>query len=121
MSKFLFLLAIIIGLGFYFFSRDENKNEIAAVMDIDITIEIADSPEERAKSLSGRESLNENAGLLFVHNQPGIYGIWMKDMKFPIDVIWLDENYRVVDIAYYVRPDSFPKVFEPKVPAKYIL
>ena len=45
----------------------------------------------------------------------------MKDMNFPIDVIWLDENYRVVDIAQDVRPDSFPKVFDPQGPAKYIL
>ncbi|TSC90524.1 MAG: hypothetical protein G01um10142_420 [Parcubacteria group bacterium Gr01-1014_2] len=42
-------------------------------------------------------------------------------MNFPIDVIWLDENYRVVDIAHNVRPDSFPEIFEPRAPALYIL
>lgn len=85
-----------------------------------IRIEVADTPEERIKGLSGRESLDENAGLLFVYDQPGIYGIWMKDMKFPIDVVWLDENYRVVDIVYDIQPDSFPEVFEPSKPALYI-
>lgn len=45
----------------------------------------------------------------------------MKDMKFPVDVIWLDKNYRVVDIVKDARPDSFPKVFEPSASAKYIL
>lgn len=71
--------------------------------------------------LSGRDKLDENAGLLFVHDGPGIYGIWMKDMRFPIDVIWLDEDYRVVDMAENVEPDSFPKIFEPSPPALYIL
>lgn len=42
-------------------------------------------------------------------------------MKFPIDVIWLDEDYLVVDIAQDVRPYSFPKIFEPQTPALYIL
>ena len=84
-------------------------------------IEIADTPEERIKGLSGRESFDENTGLLFIHDEPGIYGIWMKDMNFPIDVIWLDENYYIVDIASDVQPDSFPEVFEPGVPALYIL
>lgn len=88
---------------------------------VSLKVEIADTPEERVKGLSGRESLDENAGLLFIYDEPGIYGIWMKEMKFPIDAIWLDGNYRVVDIARDVQPDSFPKVFEPSKPAKYIL
>lgn len=86
-----------------------------------IRIEVADTPEKRIKGLSGRESLDENTGLLFIHDELGIYGIWMKDMKFPIDVIWLDADYRVVDIAGDVQLDSFPEVFEPSRLAKYIL
>ena len=88
---------------------------------MNLKIEIADTLEERIKGLSGRESLNENAGLLFVHSEPGIYGIWMKDMLFAIDVIWLDSEYRVVDMAHHVRPDSFPEIFEPSGLALYIL
>ena len=59
--------------------------------------------------------------MLFKYDEPGIYGIWMKDMKFAIDVIWLDGGYRVIKIAENVRPDSFPKVFEPNQPALYVL
>lgn len=86
-----------------------------------LRIEVAKTPEEKIKGLSGRESLDENAGLLFVYNEPGIYSIWMKDMNFPIDVVWLDEDYRIVDIAKDISPDSFPKIFEPAEPALYIL
>ena len=42
-------------------------------------------------------------------------------MNFPIDVIWLDKDFEVVDIAQNISPDSFPQVFEPKAPALYIL
>ncbi len=86
-----------------------------------LKIEIADTPEERIQGLSGRKNLAQNAGLLFVHSEPGIYGIWMKDMRFAIDVIWLDFDYRVIDIARDIQPDSYPQVFQPSVPALYIL
>lgn len=88
---------------------------------MNLKIEIADTPEKRILGLSGRDNLDESAGLLFVHNEPGIYGIWMKDMNFPIDVIWLDADYRVIDIARDVQPDSFPEIFEPSEQALYIL
>ena len=83
--------------------------------------EIADTPEKRIKGLSGRESLDEDAGLLFVYGEPGIYRIWMKDMNFPIDVIWFDQDYLVADMSRNIQPDSFPKIFKPLKPAKYIL
>lgn len=86
-----------------------------------LKLEIADTPGKRIRGLSGRDNLDKNAGLLFIYDQPEVYGIWMKDMNFPIDVIWLDEDYRVVDIAQDVRSDSFPTIFEPSKPALYIL
>jgi uncharacterized membrane protein (UPF0127 family) len=42
-------------------------------------------------------------------------------MKFPIDMIWLDENYNVVTIASNVSPNTFPKTFRPSVPSRYVL
>ncbi len=110
---FIFLVLIV--------KKDESQTKPVLEANPILEIEIADTPEERIKGLSGRESLSENSGLLFVHSQPGIYGIWMKDMKFPIDVIWLDADFRVVDIAKDIKPDSFPRVFEPSQPALYIL
>ena len=88
---------------------------------VNLDIEVADTPEKRIKGLSGRENLPENVGLLFVYDKPGLYGIWMKDMNFPVDVIWLDKDFKVVNIAQNISPDSFPQVFEPKAPALYIL
>jgi len=86
-----------------------------------LIIDIADDPEERTKGLSGRRSLAEGEGLLFVFDQPDFYGMWMKDMNFSIDIIWLDSTKEVVSIVEYVSPDTFPKVFKPTRAALYVL
>lgn len=88
--------------------------------------EVADLANERKKGLSNRESLDINKGILFVFEKSGAYGIWMKDMKFAIDIIWLDENRKVVDVATYAAPEPGDKddeltVYKPRSEAKYIL
>ena len=90
-----------------------------------LMIEVADTEATRQLGLSGRESLAKNAGLLFDFGKSGVHGIWMKDMNFPIDILWLDENFLVVDIKTNADPASYfqspPRVFEPSVPASYVL
>ncbi|NDE68348.1 DUF192 domain-containing protein, partial [bacterium] len=49
------------------------------------------------------------------------YGFWMKDMLFSIDMIWLDENFKVITVAEDISPNSFPQVFYPAQPARYVL
>lgn len=86
-----------------------------------IEVEIADDEAERARGLSGRAVLESNHGLLFIFDAPDRYGFWMKEMNFPIDIIWLDENWRVADISKNVSPDSYPQVFYPPRPIKYVI
>lgn len=86
-----------------------------------INIELADVAEERARGLSGRSNINESDGMLFVFNEPDFYSFWMRDMIFSIDIIWIDENYKIIDIARNVSPDSFPQKFQPQKMAKYVL
>ena len=87
----------------------------------EIRAEIADSSEERIKGLSGRGQLAEREGLLFVFDAPEKQGIWMKEMNFPIDIIWLDANKRILTVAENISPETFPKVFYPSAPALYVL
>jgi uncharacterized protein len=75
----------------------------------------------RQQGLSGVPSLPPNAGKLFVFEQPGIYGIWMKDMLFSIDIIWMDKDMKVVDIKPNVAPSTYPEVFYPSSEAMYVL
>jgi len=50
------------------------------------------------------------------------WGIWMKDMHIPIDIVWLDKNKKIVHIVKNVSPDnSTSKIFEPNTIAKYVV
>ena len=86
-----------------------------------IKVELASTPLEQAQGLSGRESLKENEGMLFVFDQPGKYSFWMKDMNFAIDMIWLTEDGEVVYIKKDARPESYPETYGPDKDAKYVL
>lgn len=89
--------------------------------DQDISLIVVNTNETRTMGLSGMESLPEDQAMLFVFNEPDKYGIWMKDMKFPIDIIWLDDQKKVVYIESDISPDTYPKVFTPEQESLYIL
>jgi uncharacterized membrane protein (UPF0127 family) len=86
-----------------------------------VTIEVADSDSERMQGLSGRESLEPGHGMFFIFDQPGLHGIWMKDMNFPIDIIWFDQYGELVYFEEHVTPESYPDTFFPKSPSLYVL
>lgn len=86
-----------------------------------IELLLALKSEEIIKGLSGKKSLGENQGMLFVFEKPDRYGFWMKEMNFPIDIIWIDENYKIIEITKNLKPDSYPKIFRPKKPAQFVL
>lgn len=86
-----------------------------------ITVEVAQSSSQRRRGLSGRESLAPDHGMLFVMPTEERHSFWMKDMKFPIDMIWIDERGTIVDILHDVTPDSYPTLFRSTVPVQFIL
>lgn len=86
-----------------------------------VRVELARSGAERARGLSGRDSLPEGTGMLFVFPQDGAYGFWMKDMRFAIDMLWLDVSGKVVHIVERAAPESYPRSFLPENPARYVL
>jgi uncharacterized membrane protein (UPF0127 family) len=63
-----------------------------------VKVQIAATDQTRQQGLSGREVLADDAGMLFVFDQPGTYPFWMKGMKFPLDFIWI-LNHKVVEIT----------------------
>jgi hypothetical protein len=86
-----------------------------------VTLDIADTEDERRLGLGGRESMPKNHGMLFVFEEKGERGIWMKDMKFALDIIWLNEYSEVIYIERNISPDTFPKVFGPQKPSSFVL
>jgi len=51
-----------------------------------------------------RSSLTKGRGMLLIFEKPGHYSIWMKNMKFPIDIIWMNEAAKVVHLTPQVQP-----------------
>jgi len=67
-------------------------------------VECVVSPEALRKGLSGRKGLPEGAGMLFLFPKLTEHTMWMPDMNFPLDVIWLDEHLSIVHISYGLQP-----------------
>lgn len=98
-----------------------NDKIILKIGDIRLQVEIADTQEKRVIGLSGRKSLGDRDGMLFVFDNESLHGIWMKDMNFAIDILWIDADYEIVDIKKNAKLDSYPEVFYPKNLSKYVL
>lgn len=71
---------------------------------VQLTTDIADTQEKKSKGLSVRDSMDENEAMLFLFNTESRHSFWMKGMKFPIDIIWLDSNKQVVHVEHSLEP-----------------
>ena len=83
----------------------------------------AESEATREQGLSGVRSLPAFGGLLMKFDTDQKWGIWMKNMHFPIDIIWLDKNKQVIYIVRDAQPDDSANrtVFTPKEDARYVI
>ena len=121
-------LVLVLLVFSFFYTQNKNlaerniENEIFSgirIQNKDFTILVVDTMEELALGLGGRNDLDE-AGMLFIFPEVGKHGIWMKDMRFAIDIFWLDENFRIIKVEKNTSPDTFPKTFYPEEPVKYV-
>ena len=71
-----------------------------------ILVDIALTDKQVQDGLSIKNSLNENEGMLFFLGEPRKASFWMKNMKFPIDIIWIDADKTVVHIEHSLQPCS---------------
>jgi uncharacterized protein len=86
------------------------------------TARVAKTGEERAKGLSDTGSLGDDQAMIFVYDTDGKWPITMKGMKYPIDIVWLDKDKKVVYIVKNATPASYPyDVFTPKEDARYVV
>lgn len=88
---------------------------------VEINADVAQTQAQLEKGLGGRDSLADKTGMWFVFPYPYQWGIWMKDMKFPIDIVWLDESLKIVTIKQNVSPETYPEAFYPTSLASYVL
>jgi uncharacterized membrane protein (UPF0127 family) len=86
--------------------------------------DISATPEQLTRGLSVKDTLTENEAMLFVFDVEAKHRFWMKDMKFPIDIIWISSDKIVVDIEHNLQPCDlglFCSTYEPEGDSLYVL
>ncbi|PIU42642.1 MAG: hypothetical protein CO034_01020 [Parcubacteria group bacterium CG_4_9_14_0_2_um_filter_35_11] len=111
----LVVLIILLALFIYYKRYSGSSLKSIKINDIEILVEIADTPEKRAKGLSDRQSLPENQGMLFLFDKPDFHSFWMKDTLIPLDFIWIRDD-KVVGITQNIKPEGYqpPHVLTPE-------
>jgi len=119
------LAALVLTLaGWFFWPRSATTPELKVGQAV-VRVEIRDDTNGRNLGLSGRSSLAENEGMLFIFDTPAVYEFWMKDMNFPLDFIWIN-NGLVVDLSEHIPPpdkltNEPPMTVRPKTPVTQVL
>lgn len=129
--KDIFLLVVIIGTVIFLYQKyggsftgtifGDDSVYTVYVENIALTVTLADSDAERVRGLSGVTSLSELGGKLFIFDDQQRHGIWMKEMQFPIDILWFNNNLELIHIEERVEPSTYPTVFAPNSDARFIL
>jgi len=121
-TAFIILLAgiVIISLVLMFLPAPSASNTIDSqvkslviINGISISVDLAQTQAQREQGLSGREQLNAGEGMLFLFNEPDYLRFWMKDMNFPIDIIFINDK-KIVDIVH-----NLPVPTKMDMPAAY--
>lgn len=135
---YLIIIAVIIGVSLYGFMGDEGRAQLrnmipfrrsaetaAATVRFDgvtVTADVASSAAQQSKGLSGRTSLAADTGMLFVFSQDASTAFWMKDMRFPIDIIWINDDTVVdLDADVPIVTSGSPPLYTPVTPVNYVL
>ncbi len=122
---FLLFFYVFFSINVEVFSEEINyaKALVTTSSGIQIHVEVADNLMKRRLGLGKRSHLKKNWGMLFVFDKLEKHHFWMKDMNFPLDIIWLD-NYRIVHIIKNVKPiqsGNPPPILKPLSPANFVL
>ena len=89
----LVVMAIVVFVGVYVWSQNHVNFESVKILlpdHTELTLEIAESAPQLSKGLSGRASLDQNHGIIFLFEESAQHRFWMKEMEFPLDFIWLE-------------------------------
>lgn len=114
---------IIIGAGLFLYFQDRQGQNRVCFERLCFNVELARTQDEQLRGLMEREKIEENEGMLFIFEKEDFYPIWMKNMRFPLDIIWLDQSGEVV----YLQKNALPcvtddcEIFWPIQKASYVL
>ena len=95
--------------------------KIITIGNVTVLAELATTSEQKGDGLSGRVSLQDGAGMLFVFDTPSVEGFWMKDMRFSLDIIYAAQDGTILTIHPDLSPQTYPTAYYPSAPASYVL
>jgi hypothetical protein len=104
-------------------NKTAGANHRVCVQNNCFNVSIADTPAERERGLMFVQSLKSDVGMLFIFEQSGLYPFWMKNTLIPLDIVWLDEDKKIVFIKNNALPcgaDACPNIV-PAAEARYVL
>jgi uncharacterized membrane protein (UPF0127 family) len=122
-----FVAAFVIALAALFIGRalstavsECGKPELL-LGDARILLTVAQTPSEQERGLSGHAPLAADEGMLFLFDDVRVKQFWMKDMGFPIDIIWISPEWKVNAWAANALPESYPALFTSPDNTQYVL
>jgi len=126
MSRYFYkeLLIVVLAIGAIVFVSKMDSSALPSTGEfggVSLRIEYATTTATRERGLGNRESIAPDQGMLFVFPKDERYGFWMKDTLVPLDIFWLNDKGQVVSIAQDVATSTYPNVFYPSAPARYVL
>ncbi len=122
----LILIAVAFALSFVWlrFSQEQFGKGEARLGGAVVRVDIASTIPTQRRGLSGRESLPDGTGMAFLFWAPARHAIWMKDMRFAIDIVWARDG-KIVDIAPNVPPPTVPdellRTYLPRLEADVVI
>ncbi len=118
---YLIIAALVLGGVAILSVHDWSQTSVITVEGVDYRVRVVDTPKERTQGLSGTTTLAPDEGMLFVFEEAGLHGFWMKNMNYAIDILWLNDELKPVAVTKNISPNSFPTIFYPPVPVRYVL
>lgn len=116
------IIVFLIWIVFYNKSISGTSTPEICINNTCFDIEIADTPQERQLWLMYREQLPELSGMLFIFEKPGQYNFWMKNTLISLDMIWIDNQNKIVDIKQATPCTTDPcPTYNPQWSSSYVL
>ena len=124
MKKILFSAIVVLLFVTAFYYLGHPLQSTVTIRGTRFFVDVAITPKEKELGLGKRLSLPADHGMLFPYDHKETYSFWMKDMHFPIDILWLDDK-EIVDITKNVPAPSTPgeklPIYKPRIPVNTVL
>ncbi|MEK7544440.1 MAG: DUF192 domain-containing protein [Patescibacteria group bacterium] len=125
MKEFVIILIVsaIAIFSLWFYTKHPLQTTVT-IRDVKFVVDVAITPKEKEVGLGHRDSLAPNRGMLFVYDIKARYPFWMRDMRFPIDILWIDDR-TIVDITKQAPASDKPfnqlPIYHPLKPVDKVL